>query len=198
LVLGLLAPPVVVGYFAAAERLMKAAQNLFSPITQAVYPHLAQLFDSARNDALGLLGRLLLLVLSLYGFVAISCQVAPAALLHLVLGQRFEPAAAILRILAFYPLLIGINIISGALYLVPLNRGRALSLSVAIPTVFHVLMLYPLARFAGAQGVALLLLITEIMILAMRIHFTSRDAPTDLFKIWHGLTHPLQPIHNPS
>lgn len=197
LVLGLLAPTAVVGYFAAAERVMKAAQNLFTPVTQAVYPYLAQLFQNARDEALVLLGKLLLLVLIFYGLVAIVCQLAPATLLHLILGQRFEPAANILRILVFYPLLIGINIITGALYLVPLNHGRALSRSVAIPTFFHVLLLYPLARFAGAQGVASLLLMTEITILAMRVHFIARNASKDFVKLWQGLTHPLQPPRNP-
>ena len=154
------------------------------------------MFHGARGEALGLLGRLLLVVLIVYGLLAIACQLAPATLLHVLFGQRFERAATILRILGFYPLLIGINIISGALYLVPLNHGRALSRSVTIPTLLHLLLLYPLARFAGAPGVASLLLLTEFIILAMRIRFVARNTPEDLHILIHRLLHPFQPITN--
>lgn len=186
-VLGLVAAPAVVGYFAAAERLMKAAQNLFSPISQAVYPHLARLFAESRNNALELLGQLLLLVLAAYGALVIACELFPTELLGLVFGERFMQAAVVLRILCFLPLLGSVNIISGALYLVPLNRGQTLSRSVVAPTIVHVALIYPVASHAGPVGIAALLVLTELTILLIRVDAARRHDRGDLKSVTQGL-----------
>jgi PST family polysaccharide transporter len=43
LVLGLVATDIIVGYYALAERIVKIIVSLFSPLNQALYPHVVQL-----------------------------------------------------------------------------------------------------------------------------------------------------------
>ncbi|MDE1953573.1 MAG: flippase [Betaproteobacteria bacterium] len=190
-VLGLVAPSAAVGYFAAAERLMRAAQNLLNPISQALYPYLARLFVDSRSDALRLLGRLLFLVLAGYGTLWLVCQIFPGELLGLIFGKSFGQAVGVLRILCLYPLISGINVISGTLYLVPLNKGTTLSRSVTAPTAVHVVVIYPLALYFGSLGVASLLVITEFLILGMRIRAARRTDAGDLKPLLLGFIHPF-------
>lgn len=190
-VLGLLAPPTQVGYFAAAERLIKAALNLFNPISQALYPHLARLFIESRRGALRLLGQILLLVLACYGLLAVVCQILPGDILNLAFGPRFVQADIVLRVLAFYALLSTVNNISGALYLVPLNQGSTLSSSVVVPTALHLVLIYPVALAFGSAGIAALLVATELAILTMRVSVTFRRDPGDLRQIARGCLHPM-------
>ena len=46
-VLGLFAPPAVVGYFASAEKISRAAFGLLNPIRETLYPRLSGLFVSS-------------------------------------------------------------------------------------------------------------------------------------------------------
>ena len=186
-VIGIIAPPAIVGNYAAAERLMKAAQNLLNPLTQAIYPHLARLFIDARDDALRLIGRLVGLVLLGYGLLALTCQIFAPIILLIIFGPRFEHSATLLRILSLYPLLAGLNVISGALYLVPQNLGEILSRSVTAPTFAHLTLILPIALLFSGDGVACLLLATELTILAFRLRRVRQKYPQDLFFILRGL-----------
>jgi PST family polysaccharide transporter len=59
--LGFVAGSVAVGYYSAAEKLIKAAQGLISPISQSVYPRITRLMQQSKTEAFGFLRRLLYL-----------------------------------------------------------------------------------------------------------------------------------------
>ena len=52
LILGLVAGKTQVGYYSAAEKLIRAASALLGPFTQALYPHLTALRAQSRESAL--------------------------------------------------------------------------------------------------------------------------------------------------
>jgi hypothetical protein len=66
-------------------------------------------------------------------------------------------------------MLIALNVVFGALFIVQLNLGRLLSVSILAPAMVHIALLYPVARFAEARGVAILMLITELLVLLIRL-----------------------------
>jgi len=47
-ILGLLTSNTIVGYFAAADKIRQAIQNLLLPFTQAMYPHVSKLFNESK------------------------------------------------------------------------------------------------------------------------------------------------------
>ncbi|HET7331976.1 oligosaccharide flippase family protein, partial [Dyella sp.] len=172
--LGLLASPIVVGYYAAAEKLIKALQSAISPISQAVYPHIAALLKRSRADALHFLSRLLKLQGG--GTLAISLILLifahPVALL--LFGTRYEPSGDLIRIMWIIPFIIGLNNIMGAQVLVQFSLGRLLSYSIMLPALLHVSLLYPVVELAGVTGVAVLAVITEALVLLIRIGGLAR------------------------
>src|SRR6185369_15316902 len=97
LVLGFLAPAAVVGYFAGAEKLVKA---LFlagiNPLNQALYPRASRLAGRAepRSD---LVARALVVFVALGALAGVVVLVGAPLLVRIVLGPDYEPAVAPLR-----------------------------------------------------------------------------------------------------
>lgn len=172
--LGLLVSPVIVGYYAAAEKLIKALQNAIAPISQAVYPHVAALMQRSRGEALHFLSRLLRLQGA--GTLAISLVLFvfahPVALL--LFGARYEPSGDLIRLMSVIPFIIGLNNIFGAQVLVQFGLGRLLSYSIVLPALLHVSLLYPVVKLTGATGVALLAVFTETFVLFVRVGGLAR------------------------
>jgi PST family polysaccharide transporter len=185
--LGLVAPLAVVGYFAAADKLVKAIQSLVYPISQAAYPHIAVLLKRSREEAFRFVGKLLGLFVGGTAIVGIVLAVGAALIAHVAFGPKFAPSAEFIRLLAPWPLLIALNVVFGALFIVQLNLGRLLSASILIPAALHVALLYPVARLWGAPGVAVLMLLTELFVLSIRLVGLRSGHRAELGLLWQGL-----------
>jgi PST family polysaccharide transporter len=185
--LGLVAPLAVVGYFAAADKLVKAIQSLVYPISQAAYPHIAVLLKRSREEAFRFVGKLLGLFVGGTAIVGIVLAVGAALIAHVAFGPKFAPSAEFIRLLAPWPLLIALNVVFGALFIVQLNLGRLLSASILIPAALHVALLYPVARLWGAPGVAVLMLLTELLVLSIRLAGLRPGHRAELGLLWQGL-----------
>lgn len=175
--LGLLAPAAQVGYYAAAERLIRALQTAITPISQAVYPHVATLIMRSRQEALAFLRRLLRWQGA--ATLAISCALfvlaKPVSLA--LFGSNYGPSIPLLRTMAIIPFIVGLNNILGAQVLVQFKLGRLLSLSIILPAILHVCLLYFAINFIGNQGVAVLAVFTEIVVMLIRVGGLARWHP---------------------
>lgn len=179
-VLGLVAPAPVVGYFAAADKLIRAVQGLIYPVSEAAYPHVAVLATRSRESAFRFVGKLLGLLSIGTTIAAVFLYFGATPIVRLALGSSFTPAAQIVRMLAPWPLLIALNVIFGALFVVQLGLGRLLTLSIVLPGLLHVALLYPVARYLGPLGVAGFMLLTETGVFVIRVVGTSRSHPREL------------------
>lgn len=111
-ILGLFAPPQVVGYYAGAEKISTAFLGLLRPVNQALYPRLSYLADHARVEA-ARLARLVTVLMSIGGVLMGSLIFLLAPLLvRTMLGEQFDPAVSVLRVLA---LLLPLVVLSNAL-----------------------------------------------------------------------------------
>ena len=166
--LGLLAAPAIVGYYAAAEKLIKALQSAIAPISQAVYPHVAGLLKRSRAEALRFLHKLL----KLQGAGTLVISLALFAFAHpialLLFGARYGESGDLIRIMSLIPFIIGLNNILGAQVLVQFGIGRLLSWSILLPALLHISLLYPTVEWLGANGVAALAVMTELLVLLIR------------------------------
>lgn len=184
--LGIVASSTVVGYFAAADKLIKAVQNLIVPVSQAVYPHVANLMKDSQDKAVAFVRKLLFLFLSGSFVTSLSLLVFSAFITDIVFGENFEPTAEIIMALSFMPLLIALNNISGAQVLVQFRLGRLLSASILIPAVFHVCSIYFVADMFGIIGVAVLMMFTELFVLLIRLAGLKHWHPALLKQIVMG------------
>ncbi len=158
LVLGLVAPATVVGYFAAAEKLVKTLfVAAIHPLNQALYPR------ASRGAVVG--GRMLA-AFAIAG-TAGGALIALAApwLLAIVFGRDYAPATAPLRILA---LLLPILSVSTALVMhrmLPGARDRLLLAITVAAGALNVALAVVLAPAYGAVGMAVAVVTVESAVL---------------------------------
>lgn len=166
MVLGFLAPAAVVGYFAGAEKLVKA---LFlagiNPLNQALYPRASRLAARPADMRSDLTSRALVLFIALGALAGTAVLIAAPALVRIVLGPGYEPAVASLRVLA---LLLPILAASSGLVMqrmLPAARDRTLVAVTMAAGALNVLLAAVLVPRLGHVGMALAVVVTETVVL---------------------------------
>lgn len=184
--LGLVAAPAVVGYFAAAEKLIRALQGLIYPVSQAVYPHVARVLERSYDDAIALVSRLARTFSVGAASVSLLVFVFANQITGVMYGDGFRETADIMRLMSSVPLLVALNNIFGAQTLAQFGFGKLLVGSTVLPTIIHVVSLYFVAVRFGASGVAWLVVFTEFLILIIRTFGLGYQRPEMLKRIIRG------------
>jgi PST family polysaccharide transporter len=182
--LGLFAGPVVVGYFAAAEKISRAAHGLLIPIRDAVYPRLSHLAKQGR-DAAAPLARLGAMAM-IGGGLALGAGLFASApwLIRWLLGGAFQPAVAVLRILSALPVLLSITNSVGIQWLLPFGRDGAINRSIIAAGVLNVALSVVLAPRFAHIGMAWAVVLSEAFVCASltfaALRTTESSAPACL------------------
>lgn len=139
-ILGLFATPTQVGYFAAAEKVSRAIYGLLNPVREALYPRLSSLAQSSRTEA-ARLARIGVAVMGTGGILlGVSIFAFAPVLIRLLMGQAFEPAVAVLRILSILPILLSITQSVGLQWLLPLGRDSDVNRVILIAGAVNVVL----------------------------------------------------------
>ena len=159
--LGLFAPSVLVGYYAAAEKISKATAGLVNPLREALYPRISNLVHHDRSEGMRLakIGTWLMAGVGL--FMSVFLFVFADHLITMLMGARFEPAVGVLRILSPLPLLLAVAFASGQLWLFPLREDRAVLRVVWRAAAVNLCLSLLLAPVWKQAGMASAVLITE-------------------------------------
>lgn len=125
--LGLIATPVAVGQFHIAEKLIRAVQALYNPISNAIYPHVSRLAVSDPVAALRFNQKLVYILGAISVIASLSIYfIAPYAV-RIVFGPDYSPAAEILKIFSLLPLITVISNIFGIQTMLPLGMESTFS-----------------------------------------------------------------------
>jgi PST family polysaccharide transporter len=167
LILSALAGPIVVSFFGGAERVIRAAINLLQPLTQAFLPRVAYLRSANPQAASRMIRRALLGVTLLGAVMGLTALVAAPLLVRVLLGEGYEPAVPVLRLLGTLPLLVAVNTVLGMYWALPLGRDRLFLAAIVCAGVTNVVLAILLVPTLGATGMALSTIAAEVMVLAV-------------------------------
>ncbi len=173
-ILGLFAPAAIVGYYAAAEKLSRAAFALLSPITQAVYPRIVRLMHSSPLDAARLVRRTLALLGIAGGGIGMLLFALAPWIVRFVLGKGYDPAVPMLDVLALLPLLISLNCVFGLLWMLPLGMDRSFNTIVLTAGLINLGLATWLAPTFSGQGMAWAVVAAELFAAIAMYYWLSR------------------------
>ena len=163
-ILGIFTNNTIVGYYAAAEKIIRAIQGLLSPISQTVYPHISKLASESKEKALNFIRKLVKVVGAGSFLVSSLIFIFAAPIVNIVLGNQYQQSIIVLRILAFLPFIIGLSNIFGIQTMLTFNLKRAFSrilISAGLLNITLALILTPLYQHIG---VSVAVLTTEIFV----------------------------------
>ena len=179
-VLGLLTNPLAVGYFHVAEKIVRAAQSVFGPVSQAVYPHISLLAQQNPVQALRF-NRKLIIGLGLAGLaVSLFLHLASELLVRLLFGEAYRPAAGVLKILAFLPLIVILSNVLGIQTALAFGLRKSYSRVYLAAAPINLMLFIPLAGKMGAQGAALANVLVESFVTVAMFIFLHRHGKNPL------------------
>ena len=185
-ILGLLTNNTVVGYYSAAEKLVKAIQLLLNPISQAVYPRFSKMATDSSANALKW-GRRMLLLMSGFGLVlSIGLFVGASTIVQVMLGPDYGPSVSVVRILAFLPLIIGASNVLGVQIMLPFGRDRAFTSILAGAGLINIVLVFLLTPLWQQNGIAAAVLTTEVFVtLTMLVYLMANHlSPLGKCPLW--------------
>jgi len=153
-VLGLVAGPTEVGYYSAADKVIRALSSLVNPATQALYPHLNSLKTRAPHRIAGLMRR----SCSWIGVLALCVSLSTFALARpagvALWGHGFLSSVAVLRCLSPLPFLLALVNLIGIQTLLVLGLDSLVSRAVFACALVNVALTALLSAGYGAPGAA--------------------------------------------
>ncbi len=164
-ILGFFAPHENVGYFAAGSKLVSVFQALvLAPIAQSLYPHIGRIL---RNDIdrgidyirkFGVITTLITLPISIFIFLT------SPFLVKVFLGEQYSPSISVVKILSFFPFIIGLSNLYGIQVTLNMRMDREFFRIIAVGSIINLILNIILDGKFAEIGSSISWLITEIYI----------------------------------
>lgn len=166
-VVGLFLGNATAGYYAAAEKLYNVMISLYSPLSTALYPFMANMRDLKLFKKIFTLTTLANLV---------GCAVVAiwsGLIIRLIFGDGFEMSALLLSMFAVLCAISVPSTLLGYPLLAALGHPKYANFSVVVASLIHLGMLaavMPFIAHLDVYIVPVLLIITQIIVFSIRLH----------------------------
>jgi O-antigen/teichoic acid export membrane protein len=168
--LGLLTNHTAVGLFSAADKIRLACQSLVAPLSTAVYPRVSALMVQNPIEGLALVRKVLLIQGGLTFGLSCGLWLAAPWTVGLIMGEQFDAAVSVLRVLSPLPFLIGLSNVFGIQTMLPLGMKKSFSRIVMASGLVNIILMLVLAPQWEAEGAAAAVLLAEgLVTLAMAL-----------------------------
>lgn len=170
--LGIFTNNTAVGYYSAAEKLYTAAQGLYSPLIQVIYPYMS------KNKNKVFFKKVFKLTSSLNVIFCILILIFSGLIISILYGNNFQESVPVLRIFAIALMIVAPSQLLGYPFLAALGYQKYANGSVIIGSIFHLIMLLVISSFMNIYLVAGLVVITESIVFAIRLYCVKKH------KLW--------------
>lgn len=180
LILSLAAPAMVVATYGGAERVVRAAINLLTPLTQALFPRISQLAKAAPKQALTEIRRTLLALVGLTLVGAAVIALFGEAIVELLLGTSYASSVAVLRVLVLTLPLVAAGTVLGIYWALPWHRERLFLGAILLGGAMNLTLAVVLVPRWNAMGMAVAVVAAETCVmasLALAFLKSTRRAP---------------------
>lgn len=175
-ILGLFTNNTIVGYYSAAEKLIKAVQGLLQPVSQAVYPYISKLASESKEKAISFIRKIVRIVGGLSFLISLAVFIFAKPIVDVVFGNQYQESIIVLRILAFLPFIIGLSNIFGIQTMLTFNMKEAFSKILISASFLNLILAILLAPSYKHVGISVSVLTTEIFVTtAMFLYLEYKD-----------------------
>lgn len=166
-ILGLFTNNSIVGYFAAANKIVQAVKSLYTPVSQAIYPLISKKIHEDKQAGLMFIYKTTLIVGIGMFLISSVLFLSAESVVNLLLGEQYQQSVLLLQIMAFLPFVIALSNIFGIQTMLNLGYKREFSFFVVITAISGLGLALILTPLYDAIGVSVAMLIVEILITFM-------------------------------
>jgi PST family polysaccharide transporter len=173
--LGLFTNNTIVGYYSAAEKIIRAIQGLLGSISQTIYPYVSKLMYESKEYGIKFLRKVMLLIGSFSFILSLIIFIFADLIVRIVLGSQYTESVIVLRILAFLPFIIGLSNIFGIQTMLTLNFKKAFSNILISASFLNLVLALILVSSLKHIGISISVLISEMFVtLSMYIYLKNK------------------------
>jgi PST family polysaccharide transporter len=152
--LGLFTPSASLAYYHVAEKLIRAVQMAFTPVSSAVYPYVSRLASNDPAAAIKFNRKLLWRLGAVALFISTLVYSLASWGVVKIFGSDYIRSVPILQVFAILPILIVISNVLGIQTMLPLGMQTAFSRILLCAAAVDFLIFIPAAYQWGATGAA--------------------------------------------
>lgn len=183
IILSFFASAYMLGAYSLAERVVRVLRIIPTIVIQAIYPKASRLYMTNKEAFYTFLRRAYLYALLLCLGVSLLAFLFAPIIVDLLAGERIPESIDILRIIAFVPFFACLNIANMVLVLVS-NSRSVLVKSSWISFGLMLAVCSGLAYAFGGIGLAIGLVVTEVLIFMVQLYFNLRNIRSDTLKFY--------------
>lgn len=166
LILGLMTTTLYVGYYALAEKVIKALQSLMGPVSEALYPYIAKKSaNQSLKKSLSDIFKIAKYYSAILGIIFLSILLFAPFLVYLLGGSYIENVILDMRILSFVIFFGGLNYLFGIIGLISLGYKKYFMKSVLFTGMLNVVLCLLFSPMLQDIAAAIALSISEFALL---------------------------------
>jgi len=167
LILGIFAPSIVVGWYSAGEKLVRAVQGAFAPFQNLLFPSISREVSHGRRHALRSLKKSATLIAPVGLSVSLLIVLLADPIATLLFGAHFTGTADVLRILGGIPFIMSLTLLFSDIFLIGFGYERYWSTLIMWAGVISIMLSLLLVALLDLRhiGSSFALLITELFVL---------------------------------
>ncbi len=163
-ILGLFAPANIVGYYSAADKIRMAFQGILSPMSQSVFPYVNNLLSESYERFISFNKKLLKFSLFIGALISLILFLFAEPIVNIILGKDYQSSIAVIRIIAWLPLVIFLSNVLGIQTMIPLNRQKSFAIILFFAAVINLTLSFILVPKFFEIGTSISVLITEVFV----------------------------------
>ncbi|WP_427113187.1 flippase [Megasphaera sueciensis] len=182
-ILGLITNNTVVGYFSAANKIIDSVKGLMNTVTQAVYPHVSQLLCNSREHAITFLHKFLKIYCGLNLLGSVLLFALAWIIVRILFGLGYEESMHILQIMALLPAVISVSNVFGIQTMLNFGWQKEFSKILVGAAIFNLIIVVPLAIIWHGEGVAVSMVLTELLVTICTSYFILKVKHINLLEL---------------
>ena len=179
IVLGFFSSDYHLGLYSTADKVIRLFSNMFSPVINALYPHVTKTISINKEKGLQLAQRILKIGAGVILALLIPAFVFTEFFLQIVFPkedlENISKIATIYRILTLFPLLSFIDQVYGKLMLIPTGNERNFSKVFFISSLINVILSVVLTFSFDYIGTAISAIIIQFLICFGMYYYTKKS-----------------------
>jgi len=183
-ILGLFASTYQVGYFAIADRIVRAVVALIGPISGTIYPRINAMFVASRQEALHALQKILYFGSSVFIIASLLLFFGAGVITNLVTGGENETITILIKIISALPFTIFVVNIFGTQIMLNTGMESYFMKVMLITGLFATSSSLFMVPLFGEHGSAIVSLLSEILEMTLMIVLVQRSG-IDVLRIYH-------------
>lgn len=163
-----------VGYFAPAEKIIRASTGFFGPVSQAIFPGMISLMQESKEKAKTLLKKIFYVQLSCAILIFIGIVFFGKIFIVLLFGKQYEPSYRVMLLMSPTLIFMALSNLLSFQILIPRGYDKAFTNIMIFFGLTHIVFISLLAKYYGINGAAISVSLTEFLIAMSMIIFLSR------------------------